>query len=362
MEKQIVEKRCELCGKAYDHEYELFGRGCLDNLYILLGLKKPGRYMKNKEMYLCNCTAWMYFKFFLSKKKKQRLTEKHIALKFLDKMDLDFLDDIKKQIKEDISKITIFSKNVVENISFKLNEVYELFNLYEKFTELMDELKKVDWEEIDQKLAEEFLERISFVFDVTKIVNPISYVAFYAMQYKFWQIVIVGGVLVDFKLSARLLNNSLALFGKEPKDLTINDEETINKIKDSSEFKEKIKFLINKYYKDGEKISGDSKSNNDFHLVFNSNDLLYALHGVTTQIDIEKSSNVGWNIKVVINDTYDYTDFNSLKDYVDTNGSVATKIFSTTLNNLGVISMDYGVIKEYQVTIEFELIDYIVEE
>lgn len=27
------EKRCILCNKPYDHNYVMFGRGCLDNLY-----------------------------------------------------------------------------------------------------------------------------------------------------------------------------------------------------------------------------------------------------------------------------------------------------------------------------------------
>ena len=29
-------KRCILCNKPYDHNYDMFGRSCLDNLYGLL--------------------------------------------------------------------------------------------------------------------------------------------------------------------------------------------------------------------------------------------------------------------------------------------------------------------------------------
>lgn len=60
------EKRCILCNKPYDYKYVMFGRGCLDNLYNLLGFSKPPRIIWNKELYLCTRIAWKNYKFFLS--------------------------------------------------------------------------------------------------------------------------------------------------------------------------------------------------------------------------------------------------------------------------------------------------------
>ena len=88
---------------------------------------------------------------------------------------------------------------------------------------------------------------MSFIFDLTKKSDPISYNVFYSMQYMFWQLVVAGGILVNMKLSARLLLNSLVPFRQEVKDLVITDDETINQIKESEEFKKKIKELIEKY-------------------------------------------------------------------------------------------------------------------
>lgn len=34
-DNNINEKRCVLCNKPYNYKYVMFGRGCLDNLYIL---------------------------------------------------------------------------------------------------------------------------------------------------------------------------------------------------------------------------------------------------------------------------------------------------------------------------------------
>ncbi|MBQ2836485.1 MAG: hypothetical protein IJE68_06615 [Clostridia bacterium] len=100
----------------------------------------------------------------------------------------------------------------------------------------------------------------------------------------------------SMKLSARLLLNSLVPIGKEPVDLIIDDEKTI--------------------------------------------------HGAPINVDIEKDEIEGWNINMEITDTYDFTDFKNLKEYVTSNKSLPMSIFSTILNNFGVVSSEYGVIKK----------------
>jgi len=152
------------------------------------------------------------------------------------------------------------------------------------------------------------------------------------MQYVFWQVVVAGGILTNRKLSARLLLNSLTSIGKEPKDLVINDEETIKKIKESKEFNEKIKELIEKYCKENNKFSGNSIYNEDCKIEFNGenqnkdenkdNDLFYAIHGAPISIDIEKNEDETWNINMEIIDTYDFTDFKNFKKYTTSNESL----------------------------------------
>lgn len=67
------------------------------------------------------------------------------------------------------------------------------------------------------------------------------------MQYMFWQIVVIGGLFTNKPLSAKLLTNSLSVFGKEPNDLVIEDEEIKNILLKSPIFKKKLKQLIEKY-------------------------------------------------------------------------------------------------------------------
>ena len=210
----MKEKRCILCNKPYNYKYDLFGRGCLDNVYNLLGFSKPFRIVLNKELHLCTKIAWKNHKFFLSKKKKYILAQKYIALNYLNKMNYDFLDDIKANISKDIKNISAFSKSMVDTISFTLNDIYKLFNYSQKFEELLNEIKNVDWEKLDEKIAENYIKSMSFIFDVTKKTNAISYAVFYSMQYIFWQVVVVGGILTNKKFSAKLLLNSLLRGGR----------------------------------------------------------------------------------------------------------------------------------------------------
>lgn len=317
MENNINEKRCILCNKPYDYKYAMFGRE----------FSKPSRIIWNKESYLCTKIAWKNHKFFLSKKKKYVLAQKYIALKYLNIMNYEFLDDVKEKISKDINSISVFSENIVETISFKLNDVYKLFSYSQKFDEIIKKLQNIDFEKIDEKMAEECIKSISFIFDVTKMANPISYAVFYPMQYVFWQVVVVGGILANMKLSARLLLNSLCLFGKEPDDLIIEDEPTINQITESEEFKTKIKQLIEKYCIDNNKFKANSLDNEDCNIEFNNKDLFLAIHGSPINIDIEKNENDTWNVNMEIIDTYDFTDFKNFKEYITSNKSLPMSIF-----------------------------------
>ena len=349
----MEEKRCIICNKPYNYHYRMFGRGCLDNLYELLGFSKPFKIL-NKEKYLCTRIAWRNHKFFLNKSKKHELAKKYIALSYLNKMNYNLLDDIKEKIRNDINGISIFSKEITSTILFTLNDIYKLYNYSQKFDEIIKEFENLNWEEVDKKVAENFIKRMSFIFDVTKKTNPIFYAVFYSMQYTFWQVVVAGGILTNKKFSAKLLLNSLASFGKEPNDLIIEDNETTNLILESKSFKNRINQLIQKYGEGKEEfIVDDSAPTEDTLIIFEKSDLLYALHNATMFVKANKNKENKWNFEIEIIDTYDFTDFKALKEYADGKDAI-TDIFSTLLNNFGVVSSEYGVIKIFDVKIKFK--------
>ncbi len=351
----MEEKRCLLCNKPYDYKYKMFGRGCLDNIYGELGIRKPPRFVWNKELYLCTKVAWKNHKYFLSKTKKYDLTQKYIALNYLKNMNFDALKDIEEKMLKDIKNIAPFSKNTVELMTFTLNDIYKLFNYYQKFEKIVKDFQNINWKEIDEEVANGYIKSLSFIFDLTKKNNQIAYIVFYSMQYMFWQIVVIGGLFTNKPLSAKLLTNSLSMFGKEPNDLVIEDEEIKNILLKSPIFKKKLEQLIEKYGEGKKEFIVDEKSPREDTLIrFDDADLLYALHDATLLVKGRIDENNKWNLEIEIKDTYDFTDFKELREYTDEENSKTKDILSTTLNNLGVASSKYGVIKVYDVEIKFE--------
>ena len=217
--------------------------------------------------------------------------------------------------------------------------------------------KKKKYDLAQKYIAFKYLEKMNLgaLFDLTKKNNPISYAVFYSMQYMFWQIIVIGGLFTNKPLSAKLLTNSLSVFGKEPNDLLIEDEKIKNILLKSPIFKKKLEQLIEKYGEGKNEFIVNEKSPREDTLIrFDDADLLYALHDATLLVKGTKDKNNKWNLEIEIKDTYDFTDFKELREYADEENNKMKDILSTTLNNLGVASSEYGVIKVYDVKIKFE--------
>ena len=231
----------------------------------------------------------------------------------------------------------------------------KIFNYYQKFEKIIKDFQNINWNDIDVKVANGYIKSLSFIFDITKKNNPISYTVFYSMQYMFWQVVVIGGLFTNKPLSAKLLTNSLSIFGKEPSDLVIEDENIKKTLLESPIFKKKLKQLIEKYGEKKNEFIVDEKSPREDTLIrFDDADLLYALHDATLLVKGTRNENNKWNLEIEIKDTYDFTDFKDLREYADEEEGKLRDIISTTLNNLGVASSEYGVIKTYNVKIKFE--------
>ncbi len=159
--------------------------------------------------------------------------------------------------------------------------------------------------------------------------------------------------LLDIKKPSRFI-----LIGKEPEDLTIEDKITDNLLIKSTVFNETIKSLIEKYGKETGKFDLKDYERNGVLLKFEGGDLLYSLHNATMFVNAIKNENSTWKLDGNIIDTYDFTEFKDLKEYVDKKESMLTDIFSTLLNNFGVVSSEYGVIKKYNINIKFNFSNY----
>ena len=57
---------------------------------------------------------------------------------------------MKEKMLKDIKNITPFSKSTVELMSFSLNDIYKLFNYYQKFEKIIKDFQNINWKEIDE--------------------------------------------------------------------------------------------------------------------------------------------------------------------------------------------------------------------
>ena len=375
----MPKKMCKLCNRTYSHSYKLFGRGCFNTECNLLKINIP-KEEKDKEKYFCNVIARRLGKFGISQSKKYDLTQKYLTLEYLKKIKYGDLTEEKKQLENDINNIT-FNNSVRETIdklldneayntlsiltpSITLNKAYRLYKTTLKFSEKMNALRKdiEKAESEDEKVSilnDYIINDLKFIFDTSKIMVPLYYPVFFAMQLAFWElVVIVGREKAGFIISARFLDNALVKKkGYIPKNQTIDSYEDIEKIKEDSYFKDKIDFLIKKYSK--HKRQFDININNvdiydDVVLNFEDNDLFFSLHGTTISVKGKRKENGLYDLIVKLEDTYDFTKIRMPNQY----GDDAKHIFGNTLNNMAIVSSQYGVIKTFLVESVIELKNY----
>ena len=260
-------------------------------LYTQLNISNS-RIILNKEKHLCNVIAHRNFKFFLGKNKKYALTENYIALDYLKRMDLKSVEDMKFKLTENIKNISIFKRYTKSMLPmYSLNDFYKIYNDYIDFKNLLNENIKSKDKDFDETILKGF----SIIFDANKISMPLYYSIFYEMQYMFWEIVVIGGLLANMKLSAYLMQISLTNSGeyeKEENILTIEDQHITKILFENEEFKEKINSLL---------TSSDINIKNKL-IRFSEKDLLLSLHDATLNLRANKKENDNWHINIEIVD------------------------------------------------------------
>lgn len=298
-------------------------------------------------------------------------------MEYLKKIKYGDISKEKKQIENEINNVSFTNSvketidNILDNKTYNtindylpiitLNKAYRLYKTTIKFNQKIasfkKELENAKSDEDKEAIIEKFLlDDLKFVFDSTKLGIPIYYQVYYAMQVAVWEVVIAGGLVCGLYLSAELLQKSLIANKEKEEDYYITNKERIQELKDNVIIQNKIKELLNKYSK--HKLSVDINENNVKHdellLHFEGGDLLYSLHDATINIKGHKMDNK-WHIHIVIKDKYDFTNPNLKKKEYEQSP------LASILNNCGVVSQQYGVIRPYYVYAEFEYVDFYKE-
>lgn len=235
----------------------------------------------------------------------------------------------------------------------KLKEAYDLYQKQRRFDSNLNKIKNEEYVENDK--INLLIASFSFIFHLYKNKNQYEKNSFKAMQYVFWQTVIeVGGKYANFSIAADFLQHSL---DKNPENLLITKGKAVEEIKKDKQFRENINNIVKKYGKDCNEFSFDSEINTEFPMKFNSSDLYFAIHEIRMKV-IGKKHDEKWNLEIKMNDRYDYSKFKEMSQYYNDTNSIPKSIFSSTLYNLAYYSIKLGVMKEYNIDIQFELNDF----
>lgn len=134
---------------------------------------------------------------------------------------------------------------------------------------------------------------------------------------------------------------------RNPKDMEIISGKEINDIKKDDNFKNKINSILNEH-------ENESKINVNGIIRFGNGDLLLALHDATLNVIGEKQINNSWNLQIEITDRYDFTDYKEIQEIIGENIGLLERL-GKIANNIAMISASCNVIKEYNISIKFNM-------
>ncbi|MBR2840512.1 MAG: hypothetical protein IKF01_01425 [Bacilli bacterium] len=335
-------KKCKLCNKNFSGNNKAYGNSCLKNLYDKSGMSYF-KEIEDKELFLYTAIAVKSNQDFINKEQVYYLCESYLSKLYIEKINNT------KKLQNELNKCIENNKKPI----MKLNTAYRISKIVKRNKKILDV------NNINKIIDENLLKFFKTYFSINKITNPRFYEVYYYMQFILWEGVVKGGEYKKLKLSSKCLSHSLSVLNSKPKDIKFNDKDkyVIDLIKGEDGFKNKIKELIDKYYKKDKIIFNDStpKDSEELYYSFENDDLFYSLHSVKINFDGYKKDNK-WHLNIELTDTYDFTEILSNDKYKDSKRKYLTK--GNVLNDFAAISSQYGVIKPYKIIIDFKWSDF----
>lgn len=340
---------CLLCERNMKKSKNEFGNGCINNIYKFLDMEKPTR-GKNKELLLYKNIMQRTNISKINKEQKIWLADRYLTYQYLNELKYGDFEKLKKQVKEDIENVSKIKKfeEMITTRKIKLKEAYDLYKKETKFKTNLAKIENNQYKEDENiKLL---ITSFSYIFNMYKNKNQYEKDSLKAMQYAFWQTVIeVGGRYFDYELAAELLQYSLE---ESPTEFLITDEKIIGNIKKDQNFVDKINEIISKY---GTKNEFNISLKDKESMTFEDSDLYFAIHKSKIEMKAKKQDDMTWNAEIILSDTFDFTKWKRLLEYIKDANSIPKSILSSTLYNLAFISQKLGVIKEYEVIVKLPI-------
>lgn len=327
--------KCSLCGRNISSKTAHFGLGCLRNTCTIIGIEK----VKNLkgETILNNRIAKLSNKKMLNKNDKTILTNRYLTLELLNRIPINSYNRIRRSVQKDIEKVGLSNNIKGDNNLITLKQAYQAFKLYNKFQKIKNKAEEVDSEDIQNFLFDNLSFAFSTYYKNKKYLNGIIL----EIQRYFWKMIVMV-FKEKYPLGTEFINYSLQ---ENPKDRVITQGRIIGDIIDDSRFKEKINQIIE---------DNDNKRHFDVTAGLNyaSMDLFLALNNTTINV-IGNKEESKWKLDITITDRYDFTDFKEIDEYCNEN--IKTGLIGSTANNMAMISVESGVMHEYNITIKFTI-------
>lgn len=344
---------CLLCKKNMSISKNVFGIGCLKNIYSFLEVDMPKKINMREKMLYKEIIKRNNIKN-ISASQTILLTDRYLTVQYLKKIPYGNYSKLIRVNDTDIQNIKSINKKeeLKSSKSMSLNQAYNLYKKATKFTEGINKLKNGNF--TDEESIKLLISSFSFIFNMQKNSSQYEKNTFKAMQYAFWQIVVeIGGKYAEFDISADLLQHSLE---REPKDLLFTDGKVVKAIIEDISFSKTIDKIVRKYGKNKNEFKYDSDIDKKISMSFSESDLYFAIHNAKMTID-GKKQNDEWILDIILHDRYDYSRKKTLLEHYNDVNSVPKSIFSSTLYNLAYYSIKFGVMKEYDIDIHFKMND-----
>lgn len=218
---------CLLCKRDMKVSNDVFGNGCVRNIYSFLDLKMPRKVRMREETLYKNVMRLTNTRN-IDTKQQIWLTDRYLTYQYLNRIPYGNYNSIKKQINNDIQDIKQVKNNEVPKSanSMSLKQAYDLYKKVIKFQDGIDKITKGNF--TDEDSIKTIITSFSFIFNMEKNKKQYEKNAFKAMQYAFWQTVIeTGGRYAEFPISAEFLQHSLE---EKPYDIVITEGKLYKKL------------------------------------------------------------------------------------------------------------------------------------
>lgn len=136
---------CLLCKRDMKTSKNIFGNGCINNIFNVLEIKRPKR-VKSKEEFLLTSIMEKNNILKLNKNRQMWLADRYLTREYLEKLHYVDVDEVKSEITRDIGQISKI-KSVEELKSARkitLKESYDLYRDQEKFDSNIKKLKNME--------------------------------------------------------------------------------------------------------------------------------------------------------------------------------------------------------------------------